>query len=70
MRFKAINGDAQNGTNNASPNATYFVGDNVSLSNLYQAVKSSVVVIQDLSASSTISSVNLQDIISSKVQDS
>jgi S1-C subfamily serine protease len=30
------------------PNATYFVGDNVSLSVLYQQVKGSVVVIQDL----------------------
>jgi len=42
-----VNGGAQNGTF-VSTNATYFVGDNVSLSNLYQAVKPSVVVIQDL----------------------
>ena len=30
------------------PNATFVLGSNVSLSNLYQQVKSSVVVIQDL----------------------
>ena len=38
----------QNPTNVLYPNATYLIGSNVSLSNLYQQVKSSVVVIQDL----------------------
>ena len=43
-----INGQSGTGTYISYPNVTYFVGDNVSLSNLYQHVKSSVVVIQDL----------------------
>ncbi len=43
-----LNGGTQNGTYVSYPNATYFVGDNVSLSALYQQVKPSVVVIQDL----------------------
>jgi S1-C subfamily serine protease len=38
----------QNPTNIVYPNATYLTGSNVSLSNLYQQIKSSVVVIQDL----------------------
>jgi S1-C subfamily serine protease len=37
-----------NATYVSYPNATYVIGDNVSLSTLYQQVKSSVVVIQDL----------------------
>ena len=43
-----LNGGVQGGTYVSYPNATYFVGDNVSLSSLYQQVKGSVVVIQDL----------------------
>ena len=43
-----INGGVQGGTFISYPNATYFVGDNTSLSTLYQQVKGSVVVIQDL----------------------
>jgi S1-C subfamily serine protease len=39
---------SQNPTYLSYPNATYFIGSNVSLSNLYQQVKSSVVIIQDL----------------------
>lgn len=38
----------QNPTNFSSSGATYLVGSNVSLSELYQGVKSSVVIIQDL----------------------
>ena len=45
---KQLNGGVQGGTYVSYPNATYFVGDNVSLSSLYQQVKGSVVVIQDL----------------------
>src|SRR5665647_1024556 len=45
---KQLNGGTQNGTYVSYPSATYFVGDNVSLSALYQQVKPSVVVIQDL----------------------
>ncbi|MGA3289608.1 MAG: trypsin-like peptidase domain-containing protein [Candidatus Bathyarchaeia archaeon] len=41
-----LNGYSQNGT--YYPNATFVLGDNVSLSNLYQQVKSSIVVIVDL----------------------
>jgi S1-C subfamily serine protease len=37
-----------NGNTTAYPNAVFLVGDNISLSNLYQQVKSSVVIIQDL----------------------
>ena len=43
-----LQGFTQNPTNIVYPNATYVVGSNVSLSNLYQQVKSSVVIIQDL----------------------
>ena len=39
-----------NGNTTAYPNAVFLVGDNISLSNLYQQVKSSVVIIQDLGA--------------------
>src|SRR5271157_1089376 len=40
---------SQNPTSSSNPNTTtYIVGSNVSLSNLYQQVKSSVVIIQDL----------------------
>jgi S1-C subfamily serine protease len=38
----------QNPANGGYVNATYFVGSNVSLSSLYQQVKSSVVIVQDL----------------------
>ena len=41
-------GYSTNGNTTAYPNAVFLLGDNVSLSNLYQQVKSSVVVIQDL----------------------
>ncbi len=41
-----LNGYSQSAT--YYPNATYLLGSNVSLSSLYQQVKSSVVVIQDL----------------------
>ena len=41
-----LHGASQNGT--YYPYATFVLGDNVSLSNLYQQVRSSVVVIQDL----------------------
>jgi S1-C subfamily serine protease len=41
-----LNGYSQNAT--YYPNASFVIGSNVSLSNLYQQVKSSVVVIQDL----------------------
>ncbi len=41
-----LQGYSQNAT--YYPNATFVLGNNVSLSNLYQQVKSSVVVIQDL----------------------
>ena len=41
-------GSSQSGSYISYPNASYFVGDNVSLSSLYQQVKGSVVVIQDL----------------------
>ena len=43
-----LQGYSQNGTYFSYPNATYVIGYNVSLSSLYQEVKSSVVVIQDL----------------------
>ena len=43
-----LQGFTQNPTNIVYPNATYLMGSNVSLSSLYQQVKSSVVVIQDL----------------------
>ena len=43
-----LQGFTQNPTNVVYPNATYVIGSNSSLSNLYQQVKSSVVVIQDL----------------------
>lgn len=39
---------SQNPTNTVYPNSTYVIGSNVSLSNLYQQVKSSVVIVQDL----------------------
>jgi serine protease Do len=42
-------GFSSNGNYTQYPNAVFLMGDNVSLSNLYQQVKSSVVVIQDLS---------------------
>ncbi len=38
----------QNPTNTVYPNSTYVIGSNVSLSSLYQQVKSSVVIVQDL----------------------
>lgn len=41
-------GYSSNGNYTAYPNAVFLLGDNVSLSNLYQLVKSSVIVIQDL----------------------
>ena len=41
-----LNSYSQNAT--YYPNATFVLGSNVSLSNLYQQVQSSVVVIQDL----------------------
>jgi S1-C subfamily serine protease len=41
-------GYSSNGNSTAYPNVVFLLGDNVSLSNLYQQVKSSVVVIQDL----------------------
>jgi S1-C subfamily serine protease len=47
LQIQEQNGGA-NGTYISYPNSTYFLGNNVSLSNLYQQVKSSVVVIQDL----------------------
>jgi S1-C subfamily serine protease len=40
-------GYSSNGNNTVYPNAVFLLGDNVSLSSLYQEVKSSVVVIQD-----------------------
>jgi S1-C subfamily serine protease len=40
-------GYSSNGNNTVYPNAVFLLGDNVSLSSLYQQVKSSVVVIQD-----------------------
>ncbi len=43
-----LQGYSQNATYFSYPNATYVIGSNVSLSSLYQQVKSSVVVIQDL----------------------
>jgi S1-C subfamily serine protease len=43
-----LQGYSQNGTYFSYPNATYVIGYNVSLSSLYQEVKSSVVVIQDI----------------------
>jgi len=43
-----LQGLTQNPTNSTYSNATYIVNSNVSLSQLYQQVKSSVVVIQDL----------------------
>jgi S1-C subfamily serine protease len=42
-------GFSSNGNYTQYPDAVFLLGDNVSLSNLYQQVKSSVVVIQDLS---------------------
>ena len=41
-------GSSANSNATAYNNAVFLLGDNVSLSNLYQQVKSSVVVIQDL----------------------
>lgn len=41
-------GYSSNGNNTAYPNAVFLLGDNVSLSTLYQQVKSSVIVVQDL----------------------
>ncbi len=41
-------GFSSNDNSTRYPNAVFLLGDNVSLSNLYQQVKSSVVVIQDL----------------------
>ncbi|MGD0406648.1 MAG: trypsin-like peptidase domain-containing protein [Candidatus Bathyarchaeia archaeon] len=43
-----LQGYSQNATYFSYPNATYIISSNVSLSSLYQEVKSSVVVIQDL----------------------
>jgi S1-C subfamily serine protease len=43
-----LQGYSQNATYFSYPNSTYIVSSNVSLSSLYQNVKSSVVVIQDL----------------------
>jgi len=43
-----LNSGVKGGTFISYPNATYFVDDNISLSTLYQLVKGSVVVIQDL----------------------
>ena len=43
-----LSGDSQGNTYNTYPNATYNIGTNVSLSTLYNDVKSSVVVIKDL----------------------
>jgi S1-C subfamily serine protease len=43
-----LQGYSQNSTYVSYPNATYLLGSNVSLSNLYQQVQSSVVVIQDI----------------------
>jgi S1-C subfamily serine protease len=43
-----LQGFTQNPTNVVYPNVTYLTGSNVSLSNLYQKVKSSVVIVQDL----------------------
>jgi S1-C subfamily serine protease len=43
-----LQGYSQNATYFSYPNATYIIGSNVSLSSLYQQVKSSVVIIQDL----------------------
>jgi S1-C subfamily serine protease len=43
-----LNGYSQGVTSTYYPNETYLLGSNVSLSSLYQQVKSSVVVIQDL----------------------
>jgi S1-C subfamily serine protease len=43
-----LQGYSQNATYFSYPNATYIIGSNVSLSSLYQQVKSSVIVIQDL----------------------
>lgn len=43
-----LQGYSQNPSYISSPNVTYVIGSNVSLPNLYQEVKSSVVVIQDL----------------------
>ena len=63
-----LQGYSQN-ANSAYPNATYLIGSNVSLSNLYQQVKSSVVIIQDL-VPHTVSLVTLQVIVCSKVQGS
>jgi S1-C subfamily serine protease len=40
-------GYSSSGNNTVYPNAVFLLGDNVSLSSLYQQVKSSVVVIQD-----------------------
>ncbi|MGD0644833.1 MAG: trypsin-like peptidase domain-containing protein [Candidatus Bathyarchaeia archaeon] len=48
-----LQGYSQNATYVLYPNATYLVGSNVSLSNLYQRVQSSVVVIQDIVPEST-----------------
>ncbi len=45
---------SQNDTYNTYPNATYVIGENVSLSSLYAEVKSSVVVIEDLVPTQTL----------------
>jgi len=49
-KLNSIQAQLQGYSQNATyyPNATYIIGSNVSLSNLYQQVKSSVAVIQDL----------------------
>jgi S1-C subfamily serine protease len=50
-KLNSIQAQLQGYSQNATyyyPNATYVIGSNVSLSNLYQQVQSSVVVIQDL----------------------
>ena len=51
-KLNAIQAQLQSSSQNAIyfsyPNATYLIGNNVSLSNLYQQVKSSVAIIQDL----------------------
>jgi S1-C subfamily serine protease len=48
-----LQGYSQNATYVSYPNDTYLIGSNVSLSNLYQQVQSSVVVIQDIVPEST-----------------
>jgi S1-C subfamily serine protease len=49
MRLNTIEGQlGLSGSGTNSPGAVFFLGENVSLSTIYQQVKSSVVVIQDL----------------------